>query len=256
MNDDRTKDFAEKMNDAITLISDDLVEEAEGKFEVETDDNATDGNATAADTTDTDVTGRNAVSGADVSEIGVADTDTTGKVHKMRRRNYIIAAACFAVIVVVSVPFIGQLMNNSLKSSDSLNDNSGFFSNKFTSDELAESAELEEPVKGDGAPALNATSGRVENDITIDVKEFNGITVKMNTYSGYILDNASMDPQEVLSLMEASNLDGGAGRQTYVVHVTNADNEYYIAYDKRTLAPLTEKLSSFNDLALELGIAG
>lgn len=224
MNRDR---FSEELFEAITDIDDFLITEAENELLSE-----------SSNTVPQEATGNLKVISA----------------AKPRNR-YLMLAACFAFIVVVSIPII-SLMNGEF---------GGFATKDEASAEIADEESFgmfdndnngaaEDSVVNNISDSLNSenaerTTARL--NVQCMTEEFNGFTIHTNYYYGYILDDPAKDPQEVLSLMRVTEIHE---KSYYIVVVRDARVK---VYDAKTLEPLVDNEgSSVEDVALELDIAG
>lgn len=160
------------------------------------------------------------------------------------KNRFLMMAACFVFIVVASVPAItflsGGFKNSAAKDAASV---VGF--NDFNSDSA-------EPEKEIGEAIEDSINFPVEaSKISSKTEEFNGCIIHMNYYDGYVLDDSSKDPQEVLSLMEITEIN----EKDYYIAVVRS--ERVMVYDAETLELLADNDgTSVDDVALELGIAG
>ncbi len=198
-----------------------------------------------------------AISDIDDEFIDEADETNTDnqliQIYSKKRNRYLMLAACFAFIVVISVPII-SLMN-------------GEFLGFATKDEATFEMPDEENFgmyEGD-ADSENGLLNNVEDsmnsaqsvattshpNIRMMVENFNGHTIYTNFYYGYILDDPAKDPQEVLSLMDVTEI---REKSYYIVVVRDKRVK---VYDAQTLEPLVDNEgSSVEAVALELDIAG
>lgn len=134
-----------------------------------------------------------------------------------KRSRILLIAACFAFTVVVAAPIIAVM-------------NGGF---------------------GRLASKDNAFSMAGTAEVADAADEFNGYTIHMNYYDGYILDDSAKDPQEVLSLMKTTDIN----EKSYYIVVVRS--ERIKVYDAVTLELIADKEgTSVEDVALELDIAG
>lgn len=173
------------------------------------------------------------------------------QLHSKKRNRYLMIAACFAFIVVVSIPIIslmdGEFLGLATKDEAALE-----MSDEESFDMYKDDAES--GIVNDVADSANGSQGVATTshpNIACIVEEFNGYTIYTNYYYGYILDDPAKDPQEVLSLMKVTEINE---KSYYIVVVRD---ERVKVYDAKTLEPLVDNEgSSIDDVALELGIAG
>lgn len=166
----------------------------------------------------------------DIDDEFLIEADEESINHRDRYRNRILLiAACFAFTVVVAAPIIA-VMNGGfgrLASND----------NAFSMAETVDVADVADDSANGG--------------IIPETDEFNGYTIHMNYYDGYILDDPEKDPQEVLSLMKTTDIN----EKSYYIVVVRS--ERIKVYDAETLELIADKEgTSLADVALELDIAG
>ncbi len=170
-----------------------------------------------------------------------------------RRNKYLMIAACFAFIIVVSVPVI-SLMNGEFGGLATKDEAAMDIADEESFNMFVDEDDAENGVKYDGADSLNSENGEhttAHKNIQCMTEEFNGNTIHTNYYYGYVLDDPAKDPQEVLSLMKVTEIR----EKTYYIVVVR--DQRVKVYDATTLEPLVDNEgASVEDVALELGIAG
>ena len=171
------------------------------------------------------------------------------QLHSKKRNRYLMIAACFAFIVVVSIPIIslmdGEFLGLATKDEAALE-----MSDEESFDMYKDDAES--GIVNDVADSANGSQGVATTshpNIACIVEEFNGYTIYTNYYYGYILDDPAKDPQEVLSLMKVTEINE---KSYYIVVVRD---ERVKVYDAKTLEPLVDNEgSSIDVVTYELGI--
>lgn len=180
------------------------------------------------------------------------ETDVDNQViqlHSKKRNRYLMIAACFAFIVVVSIPIIslmdGEFLGLATKDEAALE-----MSDEESFDMYKDDAES--GIVNDVADSANGSQSVATTshpNIACIVEEFNGYTIYTNYYYGYILDDPAKDPQEVLSLMKVTEINE---KSYYIVVVRD---ERVKVYDAKTLEPLVDNEgSSIDVVTYELGI--
>lgn len=166
----------------------------------------------------------------DIDDEFLIEADEENTNHRNRNRSHILLiAACFVFTVVVAAPIIA-VMNGGF----------GRLASKDNAFSMAETADGVD-VAGDSANC----------GIIPETDEFNGYTIHMNYYDGYILDDSTKDPQEVLSLMKTTDIN----EKSYYIVVVRS--ERIKVYDVATLELIADKEgTSVEDVALDLDIAG
>ncbi len=215
--------FSEELFEAITDIDDSLITEAEGEFLLESS---------------------NTISNDDSGNLKI--------ISGVKRRNrYLMIAACFAFIVVISIPII-SLMNGEFGGLATKDEAAMDIADEESFDMFADD-DTENGVKYENADSLNSENGEhttTHKNIQCMTEDFNGHTIHTNYYYGYILDDPAKDPQEVLSLMKVTEIR----EKTYYIVVVR--DQRVKVYDAKTLEPLVDNEgSSVEDVALELDIA-
>ena len=171
--------------------------------------------------------------------------------HSKKRNRYLMIAACFSFIVVVSIPII-SLMNGEFIGLATKDEAALEMSDEESFDVYKDDADAENGIVNNVADSANGSQGVATTshpNIACMVEEFNGYTIYTNYYYGYILDDPAKDPQEVLSLMKVTEINE---KSYYIVVVRDKRVK---VYDAKTLEPLVDNEgSSIDVVTYELGI--